>query len=385
MTHLYKVSPELILTWRDGELIADNFMTRRAIAISKDTLTVLNACSAPIPLTDLRKVLTEEGFSVAEDEMSGVIESLVSSGLLIENSQEGRSCAYDNMSWGYWGPEAAYFHFATKDAPYIEATVDENEYINEIRMGDQPPIAKRYPNTIKLPLPHVYRDLSQGFYSVLVSRRTVREFKSEPVSIDDFSQLCDLVFAPKHFIDADAFGILPMRTYANAGARSELEVYTNILDVGGIDAGLYHYNSIEHTLEYLREPLSREDIHHLCYEQPMCDNAAAIFFISARLDRMGHKYRHPRALRAIYIDAGHLGQTFSMVATACGLGPWETAAYRDTEVENLLGLDGVSETVLYCLGIGIPSGDGRGPDAPPATLRAAANSNIFEDDLTFSQ
>jgi SagB-type dehydrogenase family enzyme len=382
---LYVTSPAVVVTWREGELVADNFTTRRTIGISKDTLSVLCACAHPISDSDLRECLMREGFSVDEEEMKKILLSLVSSGLLVEEAKMPAEPVFDNMAWRYWGPEAAYFHFATKDAPYIEATVEENDYINEIRLGDQPAIAKRYPNAIRLPLPRVHKDPRQDFTSVLIKRRTVREFSPERVSLDAFSQLCELVFAPKSFVDADAFGILPMRTYANAGARSELEVYVNALGVEDIDRGLYHYNCIEHALEYLREPLSRNDINHLCYEQPMCDNASAIFFVSAKVDRMGHKYRHPRALRAIYIDAGHLGQTFSMVATACELGPWETAAYRDTEVEALLGLDGIAETVVYCLGVGVPARAAPLSDAPSATLRAAANSNIFEDDLTYSQ
>lgn len=385
MEDSYVVSPTIVLSWRDGELIADNYATRRTAAINQDTLTVLSACARPVSAGDLLRALTSDDFSISMTELLDVIESLIGAGLVVRLNDKKAPSIHDNMSWKFWGPEAAYFHFTTKDAPYIEATVDESDYIREILAGDQPPVAKRYPNTIRYPLPHIRRNLGQDFMSVLMNRRTVRDLKNEPISLDDLAQLMDLVFAPKRFVDAGAFGILPLRTYANAGARSELEVYTNILAVSDADKGLYHYNSLEHCLEYLREPLHREDIHHLCYEQPMCDDASAIFFIAARVDRMGHKYRHPRALRAVYLDAGHLGQTFSMVATACGLGAWQTAAFRDSEVECLLGLDGISETVLYCLGVGIPKTSHPGSIDQVATLKAAANSTLFEDDMTFSQ
>jgi SagB-type dehydrogenase family enzyme len=214
---------------------------------------------------------------------------------------------------------------------------------------------------------------------VLTARRTIREFTGESVEPACLSQLCGLAFGAQDFIDAGSFGILPMKNYASAGARSELEVYANILAVSGLDTGLYHYNAVEHCLEHLRPALTREEVHYLTYEQPMCSQAAVVFFVTARVDRMGHKYRNPRALRAIYMDAGHLGQTFAMVATSLGLGPWQTAAFRDSEVERVLGVDGVAETALYCLGVGIPLPVPVTDVTLPASLAAASRTTLFED------
>jgi SagB-type dehydrogenase family enzyme len=186
-------------------------------------------------------------------------------------------------------------------------------------------------------------------------------------------------FAPQQFIDAADFGILPMRNYANAGARSEHEIYVNILNVSNFDCGLFHYNGIERSLEFLAHPLTREQIFYLTYEQPMCAAAAVVLFVTARVDRMGHKYRNPRALRAVYLDTGHLGQTFALVTIANGLGPWQTAAYRDSEVERVLGLDGIEEISLYCLGMGVPIISPVKEITPPASLRTYAKTTFFED------
>jgi len=84
----------------------------------------------------------------------------------------------------------------------------------------------------------------------------------------------------------------------------------------------------------------QDDLFYLTYEQPMCADAPIGIFVTAVVDRMGYKYRHPRALRVVYYDVGHLGQTFALVATIYGFGPFQTAAFRDREVEKLLGLDG---------------------------------------------
>ena len=66
------------------------------------------------------------------------------------------------------------------------------------------------------------------------------------------------------------------------------------------------------------------------------------------------KYHHPRAYRVVLLDAGHLCQTFCLVATWLGLAPFCTAALKDTQIEKDLGIDGIRESVLYVAGVGLP-------------------------------
>ena len=54
------------------------------------------------------------------------------------------------------------------------------------------------------------------------------------------------------------------------------------------------------------------------------------------------------------IDAGHLGQTFCVTATALGLAPFTTMAFSESALEALLGLDGVRECPIYVAGVGMP-------------------------------
>ncbi len=68
------------------------------------------------------------------------------------------------------------------------------------------------------------------------------------------------------------------------------------------------------------------------------------------------KYPHPRAYRVVLLDAGHLGQTFCLTATRMGLAPFSTAALKDSLIEKDLGIDGISESVLYVTGFGLPAG-----------------------------
>jgi SagB-type dehydrogenase family enzyme len=77
--------------------------------------------------------------------------------------------------------------------------------------------------------------------------------------------------------------------------------------------------------------------------------------MTAVVARTMWKYPHPRAYRVVLLDAGHLAQTFCLTATRMGLAPFTTAALKDSLIEKDLGIDGVSESVLYVAGVGEPA------------------------------
>jgi SagB-type dehydrogenase family enzyme len=99
-------------------------------------------------------------------------------------------------------------------------------------------------------------------------------------------------------------------------------------------------------------------------------DAGALVLLTAVFERTQWRYEGPRAYRAVLIEAGHACQTFCLAATWLGLAPFCSMALADTAIENLLGLDGVSESVLYAAGVGSrpprSSSSARPPGAIPA-------------------
>jgi len=55
----------------------------------------------------------------------------------------------------------------------------------------------------------------------------------------------------------------------------------------------------------------------------------------------------------IYLYAGHIFQNFYLLAEALGLGACTIGAIYDDEINELLGIDGTNETVIYVGVIGI--------------------------------
>jgi SagB-type dehydrogenase family enzyme len=61
-----------------------------------------------------------------------------------------------------------------------------------------------------------------------------------------------------------------------------------------------------------------------------------------------------RAYRYVYLDAGHIAQNLALAAVGLGLGTCQVAAFFDDDMNTILGVDGVDESVIYLSAVGHP-------------------------------
>ncbi|AOS63511.1 SagB/ThcOx family dehydrogenase [Actinoalloteichus hymeniacidonis] len=370
----YRRSRSLVLYWHDGELTVENYLEVRstdvegdnAVAIDEEAVALLSRFD---DFTDVEDVVAD--FPEHEpDSVRGVIKDLAEDGLLLTRQQTDREDRFLD-SWGSWGEEARYFHFGTRNALYsgdsLEQRRSDARWIRETG-GDPPAIFKSYPDAPRVYLPRIPRRIDEDFLTVLTRRRTHRVFTGEQVRLADFAAALFYTFAPMQLYDAGDLGTLMLRTSPCGGARHELEGYVGVFDVQGVQPGLYHYNAECHALELIDGDFDRERLHRLTYESEMCTPSAFVCFVTAVYERTMYKYRHSRAYRVTLLSAGHLGQTFVLTNTALGLGAWQTAAFRDDELDAALGVDGFTEGVLYMFGAGHPV---YAPDGMPAGISRA--------------
>ncbi|MBV9623637.1 MAG: SagB family peptide dehydrogenase, partial [Acidobacteria bacterium] len=204
-----------------------------------------------------------------------------------------------------------------------------------------------------LPPPAANR-LKDPFECVLLARKTHRSFSRKRVSLDALSKLLHYTWGVTGRIDAPPFGRLFHKTSPSGGARHPGEVYVLAMRIEGLQQGLYHYDCLHHRLEKLRrvDAISKS----LAYtgNQDFVADASALFLMTAVFPRVLWKYRFARSYRVVLLDAGHLCQTFCLVATWLGLAPFCTAAFEDSLIEGDLGLDGIRESPLYVAGVGTP-------------------------------
>jgi SagB-type dehydrogenase family enzyme len=124
--------------------------------------------------------------------------------------------------------------------------------------------------------------------------------------------------------------------------------------VHGIRPGIYHYAADVHALERVgRERVNAKMLRRYVPRSGHFAKASAMVFFTAVFERQLWRYPYARAYRAALVEAGHVCQTFCLTATWLGLAPFSVMGLADSQIEKDLGIDGVSEAVLYAAGVGV--------------------------------
>jgi len=88
----------------------------------------------------------------------------------------------------------------------------------------------------------------------------------------------------------------------------------------------------------------------------MCYRAATVFVWTAIFNRSKFKYGE-RAYRYIYLDAGHIAENLALSAASMHLGSCQIAALYDDEVNQIIDVDGITESTIYLSVVGVPIGE----------------------------
>ncbi len=358
----------LQVTWQQGRITFENYLSRKVVSAEPLALPILNFFSdwqtveAILPqLPDYRPASIRRALA-----------DLTRHTLLVrEGSREAARDEHLADTWEHWLPQAS-FHFATKDTVFAAPRAWDRIARQFLRETPQPAIFKTYPRARQRPLPPLPPG-DDEFRRVLLGRRTHRDFSGAPVPLDKIGALLQYTWGAMGDIDSPRFGRLLHKTSPSGGARHPGEVYLVANDVTGLPVGVYHFNVRDNTLEQVRRGNFRARLLHDAVDQEHVGTASALFVMTASFARSQWKYRTPRAYRVVTLDQGHLGQTFCLVATWLGLAPFTTAALRDSSLEQLLGIDGITESVMYLAGVGMPAPNATAPGAagrrPPARRR----------------
>jgi len=336
-------SANLVAYWTGGALVACNYATGARVELPPRACELLNFCDDWTTLAALRA----KGV-VSASTFAATIDRLVTLTLLerSDRSRDTRERAMDRL--GTWNPQAGFFHATTKDVPFVSPRVAARRAAMSPKTAP-PPALKRYPHRpiIDLPRPAGCSDLAE----VLRARRTWRRYAAAPVTIADLATLLGLSAGVQHWIDGAAIPI-PLKTSPSGGARHATEVYVVARYVQGLAKGIYHYAPGRHALTRVGSRVSAERMRAYVPGSEYFAKAPVMVFFTSVFARIHWRYPYARAYRAALIETGHVCQTFLLAATRLGLAPFSVMALADSAIEHDLGIDGISESVLYAAGVG---------------------------------
>ncbi|MBC7926558.1 MAG: SagB family peptide dehydrogenase [Bryobacteraceae bacterium] len=214
---------------------------------------------------------------------------------------------------------------------------------------------KPYRDYPKVALPESLPASSKTLDEVVTSRATARQMSGGEIFLPELAKTLYMSYAVTRTNEDNDFP-RPFRTIPSGGALYPLEIYLHASRVHGLDRGLYHFDPEDLNLDVLRTVDESERIANSLFQPELALSAAAILMISAVFVRSTFKYGD-RGYRFILIEAGHMVQNAVLVASELGLTATPVGGYLDREMDRYLGLDGITESVVYMLLLGAPEGD----------------------------
>ena len=215
-----------------------------------------------------------------------------------------------------------------------------------------PPVEKPYEETdkrIDLIPEEEWHNISRiDVMSAIRNRRSHRKFKPVALSLGELSFLLWATQGIREEVDKGT----AFRTVPSAGCRHAFETYLCILNVSGLESGIYRYLPLEHQLVSVdkKEDL-RQRLVDAALSQAFFGKAPVTFLWTAIPYRMEWRY-DIAAHKVIAIDAGHVCQNLYLASEAIKAGTCAVAAYNQKLMDKLLKVDGNDEFAVYMAPVG---------------------------------
>lgn len=199
-------------------------------------------------------------------------------------------------------------------------------------------------------LPSVSKELLEfkDVYHTIADRTSVRKYDKEAMTL---KQLSFLLYATQG-VRKHVEGKYAFRTVPSGGARHPFETYLTVLNVEGLEKGLYRYQAFSNELVLLSKD---DEIGHKtvsgAYDQAFAGKAA-VNFIWTCIPYRGEWRYDISAHKTMLLDAGHLCQNLYIACEAIGFGTCAIAAYDQGKMDQLVGVDGEDEFVVYMSPVG---------------------------------
>jgi SagB-type dehydrogenase family enzyme len=214
-----------------------------------------------------------------------------------------------------------------------------------------PPVQKLAPpgsRIIPLPNRETWTIPPCDLQTAISNRESRRKFTPEPISLDE---LAFLLWATQG-VRQELHEAAVLRTVPSAGCRHPFETYLAVIRVAGLENGIYRYLPLDHSLVHEKTIGNLpERLTVATHGQSFAGQAAVTFIWTAIPERTEWRYAEA-SYKVIALDAGHVCQNLYLACESIGAGTCAIAAYSQTLVDDLLGVDGDDEISIYLAPVG---------------------------------
>jgi SagB-type dehydrogenase family enzyme len=205
---------------------------------------------------------------------------------------------------------------------------------------------KPYTDCVHVPMPYEFRPAVRGLDDAQLARTSARSFGGGELGLADLAKALQHAYGRTHDERASGFP-REFRAVPSGGALFPLELYVAAREVSGLQPGLYHYDPVDHELDVL----GPADVASCFVQSELVCTASAVVLLSAVFFRSTFKYGD-RGYRFVLLEAGHVAQNIILTATGLGGAAVPIGGYFDREVDDVLGVNGIDESVVYAVLLG---------------------------------
>ncbi len=238
------------------------------------------------------------------------------------------------------------FHENSKLGRYFAALTEEQVVQKTKEFHESLPY-DGYP-LIDLPAPLTMPNSSLS--DTILNRVSVRSFAPHSYSLEELATVLHYGYGTTRENQGTSFP-RPFRAVPSGGALYPLEIFFHCADIQGVSPGLYHYNASGHYIRRLRKGDGRQTIADSMTQPELGLESSLVIFMTAMFERTVFKYGD-RGYRFTLLEAGHVAQNMNLVSTALELGCVNIGGFYDREIDEFLGIDGVTHSTVYMLAIG---------------------------------
>ncbi|WP_300366984.1 SagB family peptide dehydrogenase [Brachyspira sp.] len=214
-------------------------------------------------------------------------------------------------------------------------------------------------NAVKLPQ---YKNLNAPIGSVIRSRRSRRDFKGKPLTLNDLSTLLyygDGVSGDFDFkLNKEEYGtitfgdkyISKLRTAPSGGGLYPIYLYIAALNINNLAKGIYKYMPFTHSLEKIKL-FSDKDLenyyndNNFGMEIDLEKTALSIYYVYSIYEN-SRKYGD-MGLQFALIETGEIAQNIQLAAAAGGILACDIGGFNKIKSEELLDIDGITNHVVH--------------------------------------
>ncbi len=270
-------------------------------------------------LADVSGVMAEAPEAVAE--VSGVTAGAALGAAELRGAWVEAQCT---PAFSARGPITERYHAATKLVP-------AGEGVAEFAMPKDSPPRALEPN---FPLPARAAGSALKLEDAIQIRRSTAHFESGRLSLADLAHVLEMAHG-----------------HVSLARSGSLDVYLVIHRVESLEPGLYRYDRDHHRLVAHRIGSLAGDFARVCLGQEMARTAAVGVLMVAWLGE-DRALASTRRYRDMLVESGAIGQRIYLAAESAGISARNLAAFRDYDLNRLLGLDDQREAAIHLTMLG---------------------------------